>query len=103
MTMPAPRSVSPLSASDLADMRRRLEETREFHLSHLDLDADADDIAMAMARRSEASLELVDAALERIDSGTYGVCRVCEGAISAERLDAVAHAEVCARCAGGAR
>lgn len=101
MTMPAHRSAPPLPASDLAEFRRRLDETREFHLSRLDSGEDlgSDDIAAAMIRRSEASLIAVDAALERIEAGTFGVCQVCEGPISVERLGAVPHADVCARCA----
>ncbi|MGH8910906.1 MAG: TraR/DksA family transcriptional regulator [Acidimicrobiia bacterium] len=102
MTMPARRSESPLPVSDVAEFRRRLDEAREFHLSRLEVgdDLGSDDIAMAMARRSEASLVAVEAALERIDGGSYGVCEVCGGQISAERLDAVPHTDVCVHCVG---
>lgn len=102
MTMTAQRSASPLPASDLAEFRRRLDEARQFHLSRLELgdDLGSDDIAMAMARRSEASLTAVEAALERIEAGSYGACEVCGGTISAERLDAVPHTGVCVRCVG---
>lgn len=103
MTMPAHRSANPLPASDLARFRRRLDETRQFHLSRLQEgdDLGSDDIAMAMVRRSEASLEAIDAALTRMEAGGYGLCQVCGGPISVERLDAVPHADVCARCAAG--
>src|SRR5512135_1400362 len=33
-------------------------------------------------------LREVDAALERIEKGTYGLCAVCHGAIEADRLEA---------------
>lgn len=103
MTMPAHRSANPLPASDLARFRRRLDETRQFHLSRLQEgdDLGSDDIAMAMVRHSEASLEAIDAALTRMEAGGYGLCQVCGGPISVERLDAVPHADVCARCAAG--
>ncbi len=102
MTMPAPRRDT-LSASTLAEFSRRLEETRDFHLSRLGVDdLESDDIALAMARRSEATLELIEAALERLEAGAYGLCQACRAPISEERLDAVPHADLCARCAGGA-
>jgi hypothetical protein len=103
MTMPAHRSANPLPASNLAKFRRRLDETRLFHLSRLQEgdDLGSDDIAMAMVRRSEASLAAIDAALARMEAGGYGLCQICGGQISIERLDAVPHADVCARCAAG--
>jgi hypothetical protein len=103
MTMPAHRSANPLPASNLAKFRRRLDETRLFHLSRLQEgdDLGSDDIAMAMVRRSEVSLEAIDAALARMEAGGYGLCQICGGQISIERLDAVPHADVCARCAAG--
>lgn len=105
MTMPAQRSESPLSAPDGEEFRRRLTETRDFHLARLaeHEDPGSDDIAMAMVRRSEASLEAIEAALARLDAGTFGLCVTCGGPISAERLDAVPHADVCRHCVGVAR
>ena len=37
----------------------------------------------------------IDAALGRIDAGTYGVCEVCGREIGEERLEAVPHARLC--------
>lgn len=37
----------------------------------------------------------IDAALVRIDDGTYGVCSVCGGQIGEERLEAVPYATLC--------
>lgn len=105
MTMPAHQGASSRPASELAEFRHRLEEARQFHASRLE-DVDrlgSDDISMAMIRRTEASLEAVDAALERIEAGTFGVCVSCHGRIAAERLEALPHADVCARCVGAAR
>lgn len=41
----------------------------------------------------------IDAALARIDAGTYGVCRECGEAIEARRLEALPFAATCADCA----
>jgi DnaK suppressor protein len=40
-------------------------------------------------------LEAIEAALVRIEDGSYGVCAVCGGPIGAERLEAVPYATLC--------
>jgi RNA polymerase-binding protein DksA len=37
----------------------------------------------------------IDAALQRIDDGTFGTCRVCGRLIGEERLEAVPYATLC--------
>jgi RNA polymerase-binding protein DksA len=46
-------------------------------------------------------LEQVQAALERIDSGSFGVCENCGQEIGDERLKAIPYAALCIRCANG--
>jgi RNA polymerase-binding transcription factor DksA len=41
----------------------------------------------------------IDAALARVDAGTYGRCAECGERISPERLDALPATTVCVRCA----
>ncbi len=41
----------------------------------------------------------IDAALARIEAGTYGVCVECGEEIEARRLEALPHAATCADCA----
>jgi RNA polymerase-binding protein DksA len=43
-------------------------------------------------------LEAMDAALKRIDDGTYGLCRSCGQPIGAERLDALPWTTKCIDC-----
>ena len=43
-------------------------------------------------------LRLVDEALERMDTGEYGICLRCEGPISAKRLEALPWARYCLAC-----
>ncbi len=40
----------------------------------------------------------VDAALERIESGNYGICQQCGCQIPVDRLDAIPYAERCIAC-----
>jgi RNA polymerase-binding transcription factor DksA len=48
------------------------------------------------ASRGSKFVSQLDDALMRIDSGTYGVCRVCSLLIPKERLEAVPTAQTCA-------
>jgi DnaK suppressor protein len=43
-------------------------------------------------------LQLVNAALERMDQGTYGLCLRCGKAIGAARLDAFPYVAYCIEC-----
>ena len=44
---------------------------------------------------AQNTLEEIDAALLRIDEGSYGVCEVCGEPIGAERLSAIPWARLC--------
>jgi RNA polymerase-binding protein DksA len=48
-----------------------------------------------LEENAEHLLAEVEAALERIDDGTYGICESCGKPIGAERLDAVPYATLC--------
>jgi len=58
--------------------------------------ADVRDDLLAVAGRE---LRQIDAALQRIDLGTYGLCEVCEEPIAEKRLDALPFATRCIECA----
>ena len=57
----------------------------------------------ALARQAEHHLEEIDAAVKRVDAGTYGICEVCGNPISAARLEARPTARVCIVCAASTR
>ena len=44
-------------------------------------------------------MDLIDAALERIDEGSYGHCVQCDGVIPKARLNAIPYTPVCIKCA----
>lgn len=48
--------------------------------------------------QEQAELREVEAALLRIEQGTFGWCEVCGGAIGRNRLSALPQARYCIRC-----
>lgn len=52
----------------------------------------------AMARQR---LDDIDAAVRRLEAGTYGACRTCRRPIPMVRLEAVPEATQCVSCASG--
>ena len=53
---------------------------------------------LALRDRSSQQLELVDAALTRLDDGTFGTCVRCGKPIAPERLEALPWAAHCIDC-----
>jgi DnaK suppressor protein len=53
---------------------------------------------LALHDRSQAQLELVDAALARLADGSYGICLRCGSPIAAGRLEALPWAAHCIAC-----
>ena len=57
----------------------------------------------ALVRQARMHLAEVDAAVERLDSGAYGVCERCGEPIESGRLEARPVARACMACAAAAR
>lgn len=55
----------------------------------------------ALVDQARAHLAEVDAALERVEAGTYGVCESCGKPIAPARLEARPVARTCITCASG--
>jgi RNA polymerase-binding protein DksA len=64
------------------------------HASEM-LDREVDE---SLEDNAEDIVREIDAALERIDAGTYGTCMSCGKPIPEERLDAVPYAVLCVSC-----
>jgi RNA polymerase-binding transcription factor DksA len=68
---------------DISDLAEQL--TEDLDLAELD--------QLARSRISE-----IEAAIARIDEGSYGICRVCTQPIEPSRLEALPTASLCGRC-----
>lgn len=53
---------------------------------------------LALRDRNQLHLADVDAALARLEAGTYGTCVSCGGPVGAERLEALPWAALCITC-----
>ncbi len=59
------------------------------------------DRVLSLTAAARRRIEEVDAALHRLEAGTYGACRTCRRPIPVARLEAVPEATQCVSCASG--
>ncbi|MDX1509935.1 MAG: TraR/DksA C4-type zinc finger protein [Nitriliruptorales bacterium] len=111
-----------LTKAVLAKHREALEAERSELLSQIDeLDAEADvknwrdggfdddpadsgsanierERAQSLARHARGMLDQIDAAIDRIEDGSYGTCTRCGKPVERARLNALPYAELCVSC-----
>jgi len=82
----------------MRDVRARNENTRVAD-GQDGVDAEhRDDLDIALLQMRGETLARIDAALRRLEAGTYGVCGDCDQPIAAERLRALPFAARCRPC-----
>ncbi len=69
-----------------------------YHMADQGTDTMEREMAFSLASREGRYLHHLNEALERIESGTYGICRSCGKEISKTRLEAVPNATQCIVC-----
>jgi DnaK suppressor protein len=70
----------------------RVAEDDQAQLSHDEF------VSLHLNSLDYAQLRLVEEALDRIDSGDFGICLACEAPIAAKRLRVVSWARYCVKC-----
>jgi DnaK suppressor protein len=114
MTAVVRRSVTPLEGTEpiqLAGLRAALQEQRQFRTEQLEElaaqaanrsrlieDEPQDEVADALQAGAVSALCEIEAALARIEIGSYGRCETCECAIPLERLEILPMAALCMQC-----
>jgi RNA polymerase-binding protein DksA len=68
------------------------------HLADIATETVDREIDYTLEEHDERMLGDIDAALKRIEDGTYGVCVTCGAQISPERLEAMPWATLCIDC-----
>lgn len=84
---------------DLSDIEHQLDAPVPKDWEDRSSERQGDEVLEALGHVELAELKRIDAALERIEDGIYGVCLKCEEPISDERLIAVPDAALCKNCA----
>jgi DnaK suppressor protein len=87
----------------LEDTSRSLEEAvdedgNDSHLADSATETVDREIELSLEDNADRQLQEIDAALGRLDAGSYGRCERCGAEIDAERLDALPWAAKCIDC-----
>jgi len=104
MTTVITPSALPPPATDWTPFRALLEAQRADCLGQRELalaetvTSVPDPVAVGRAAALSHTIEEIDAALERIDAGTYGRCVLCGSAVPLERLEVRPFAATCVSC-----
>jgi DnaK suppressor protein len=106
MTMPARRDDTQGPHRDRTNAwqaRRRLENERRLRAGQLAAIEGtpryaADELMLALLSTTRRTVEEVDAALRRMDEGTYGMCQGCGTPIPAWRLGVLPQTPFCSPC-----
>ena len=69
-----------------------------FHMADMATDNFDREFNLGLASNEQQSLNLIDAALRKIEEGTYGICDNCSKPIPQKRLLAMPHAPLCIKC-----
>lgn len=83
----------------LGKIERNLRQTPEPDSQERALDRENDEVLERLDSSSRDELRLLQAAIARIDAGTYGVCVTCGNQIAHQRLEALPHTQTCINCA----
>ena len=75
------------------------DETHDQHIGDVATAMHDREVDYTLTDNETQLLGAIDAALRRIDNGTYGVCTNCGKPISEERLEALPWASLCIDCA----
>jgi len=87
--------------NETIDSKSEIASELSFYDNHpSDLATEINDIEKGMALRENETtiLEKIDAAINRIQDGTYGICKNCGKKISEKRLEFLPYAENCVEC-----
>ena len=69
------------------------------HMAELGSDNFDRELTLSLVGTDNDALDQIEAAIERIEDGTYGQCDECGGKIPTARLEAIPYADLCVRCA----
>lgn len=84
---------------DLGDIEHQLDAPAPKDFEDRSSERQGDEVLEALGHVELNELKRIDAALERIEKGSYGLCAECEGEISEPRLELLPDTPLCKNCA----
>ncbi len=87
---------SQVTEAELSSRERDLEATQD--PADMAANAYTKELLISMSANDRRLLDLIDEALQRVESGDYGECVNCGEPVQEKRLDAVPWARYCLRC-----
>jgi RNA polymerase-binding protein DksA len=69
------------------------------HMADIGSDNFEQEFTLSLMETDGGTLTSIEASLERIEEGTYGLCEECGVKIPKSRLNAIPYATLCVRCA----
>ncbi len=73
--------------------------TMPIHMAELGSENFDQEFTLSLMASEEDTLEMIELALQRIESGIFGCCLGCEGVIPKTRLNALPYTPMCVKCA----
>ena len=80
-------------------LREGSESTMPLHMADVGSDNFEQEFTLSLMANEEDTLNLIEAALERIEDGVYGSCDECGGVVPKTRLNAIPYTPFCVKCA----
>lgn len=84
---------------NLDRIEHHLDQARTKDWEDAAIEAEDDEMLQSLGQAEQAEIRRIEAALGRIDAGTYGACVRCGTPVAEARLAAVPETPFCARCA----
>ncbi|MGB5864591.1 MAG: TraR/DksA C4-type zinc finger protein [Sulfitobacter sp.] len=81
------------------DVEHELGEPMTADMNDQAIDLEDDEVLERLGIAAQKEIALLNLALERIEDGSFGICKNCETQISDARLNAVLYAPLCKDCA----
>lgn len=87
-----------ISRTEGAQMASEDRSAYSLHMADRGTDAMEREKNLLFAHRADDYIEYLNEALQRVEDGTFGACRVCGGEVGRARLEAVPTATQCIAC-----
>jgi RNA polymerase-binding protein DksA len=75
--------------------------TVPYHMADVGTDNFEHEFTLGLIENEEEELREIDAALERLEKGTFGLCERCKEPIPRSRLKIIPYAKLCIECKRG--